>query len=213
MNKPKIGDKYIIEIDSHMTNKNGDLYGVKNFRSLVFDQSGLGRLTPYDEESAYAEGYTNAESKYREARDQVEREAYQRGLDDAWSAARKIVVSKTDVGYSIKELSLVFGNYFIEQIFLNHTAAEAVEKIRAYEERKAQEDEIKVGDEVEFKTNDICIRYVVTKIDDSGWMCGIETYNQLDSSRKGAVICFEANKVKKTGRCEDLSWLFGGEGK
>ena len=49
MNKPKIGDKYIIEIDSHMTNAKGDLYGVKGFNSLVFDQNGLDKLTRLEE--------------------------------------------------------------------------------------------------------------------------------------------------------------------
>lgn len=41
---PQIGDKYIIEIESHMTNKNGDLYGIKGFNALVFDRNGLDRL-------------------------------------------------------------------------------------------------------------------------------------------------------------------------
>jgi hypothetical protein len=40
-----IGDRYVIEIDSKMTNKNGTLYGVKGFKNLVFDEEGLSRLT------------------------------------------------------------------------------------------------------------------------------------------------------------------------
>lgn len=40
----KIGDKFIIEIDSVMTNKNGTLYGIKEFKSLVFDDYGLEQL-------------------------------------------------------------------------------------------------------------------------------------------------------------------------
>ena len=40
-----IGDRYVIEIDSKMTNKNGTLYGIKGFKSLVFDEEGLSRLT------------------------------------------------------------------------------------------------------------------------------------------------------------------------
>lgn len=39
-----IGDKYIIEIDSVMTNKKGKLYGIKGFRTLTFDEYGLGQL-------------------------------------------------------------------------------------------------------------------------------------------------------------------------
>ena len=40
----KVGDKFIIEIDSVMTNKNGKLYGVKGFKSLVLDDYGVEQL-------------------------------------------------------------------------------------------------------------------------------------------------------------------------
>ena len=39
----------------------------------------ISRLTPYTEDSAYAHGYTEAESKYREIRDELEKQAHQRG--------------------------------------------------------------------------------------------------------------------------------------
>ena len=47
----KPGDKFIIEIDSVMTNKNCTLYGIKGFTSLVFDEYGLGRLVKIDFDS------------------------------------------------------------------------------------------------------------------------------------------------------------------
>jgi len=54
----KPGDKFVIEIDSVMTNKNGTLYGIKGFTSLVFDEYGLGCLKEYNpdvvEESIYS---------------------------------------------------------------------------------------------------------------------------------------------------------------
>lgn len=40
----KIGDKFAIEIDSVMTSKNETLYGIKGFKSLVFDEYGLEQL-------------------------------------------------------------------------------------------------------------------------------------------------------------------------
>ena len=55
----KTGDKFIIEIDSVMTNKNGTLYGIKGFTSLVFDECDLGRfarLDPDSLESAFESG-------------------------------------------------------------------------------------------------------------------------------------------------------------
>lgn len=40
----KIGDKFVIEIDSVMTNKKGNLYGIKGFKTLTFDDYGLEQL-------------------------------------------------------------------------------------------------------------------------------------------------------------------------
>lgn len=40
----KTGDKFIIEIDSVMTNKHGTLYGIKGFKTLMFDDYGLEQL-------------------------------------------------------------------------------------------------------------------------------------------------------------------------
>ncbi len=48
--KYKTGDKFIVEIDSVMTNKKGTLYGIKGFKSLVFDEYGLELLERVDEE-------------------------------------------------------------------------------------------------------------------------------------------------------------------
>ena len=46
----KPGDKFVIEIDSVMTSKKGTLYGIKGFKSLVFDEYGLSQL-----EKAYSD--------------------------------------------------------------------------------------------------------------------------------------------------------------
>lgn len=48
----KPGDKFVIEIDSVMTNKNGTLYGIKGFKSLVFDEYGLSQLEKEDVDMA-----------------------------------------------------------------------------------------------------------------------------------------------------------------
>lgn len=48
---PKIGDRYIIEIDDILsnTNKTECLYRIKGFNSLVFDQRGIDKLLKYDD--------------------------------------------------------------------------------------------------------------------------------------------------------------------
>ena len=52
----KIGDKFVIEIDSVMTNKNGTLYGIKGFKSLVFDEYGLEQLEKIPSKFEYCVG-------------------------------------------------------------------------------------------------------------------------------------------------------------
>ena len=164
-----MGKKYIIELEEtpfiqHF--KNGaweTIYRVKGFNSLVFDWNGLQMLTPYTEDSAYAHGYTEAESKYREIRDELEKQAYQRGykeaydtayadaeeiyesgkrvmyqkgLKDAWEAARKITGSVTDGSLNYNELNVLFGSKYPESIINKYSASEAIEKIRQYEQEK-----------------------------------------------------------------------------
>lgn len=203
MSKPKIGDKYIIEIDSHMTNKNGDLYGVKGFRSLVLDQNSLEKLMPYDADEAYAEGYTLAESKYREARHQLGLETYQRGLDDAWDAARKIALAESDGGMSTDAFGKVFGFFAASNILKNNTATEAIEKIREYEKQKRQETKIHIGDEVFFTMFGRKIKGIaVDREVDGAWNVVGE---------KGALMKIGTADLTKTGRHVDLSELFGGE--
>ena len=55
----KVGDKFVIEIDSVMTNKNGKLYGIKGFKSLVFDEHGLDKLERVCDRDAYMAGYND----------------------------------------------------------------------------------------------------------------------------------------------------------
>lgn len=110
----------------------------------------LPKYTEPDTEAAYAHGYSNAETKYKA---QV-KEAYQKGLSDAWEAARKIVTTK---GIPADDMAMIFDdevNY--DYIFSHYSASECIEKIRQYEQEK--EEQIQVGDEVDWMGN----KYVVT---------------------------------------------------
>lgn len=115
--------KYIIELEDKPFHKgNGDfLYRVKGFKSLVFDMTGISKLTPYTESNL----------------EQVRKEAYEQGLSDAWEAARKIASNNAGQNYSI------FGQYFTGKILNTHSASEAIEKIQAYEQKKEEQKEEK----------------------------------------------------------------------
>ena len=71
--------------------------------------------------------------------------AYQCGLDDTWEAARKVVLCAEEGGLSIEELDEIFGCSTIQQVFRRYSVQQTIEKLKAYEEQKAN-DEIKVGD-------------------------------------------------------------------
>lgn len=178
-----VGDRFIIEIGAiadvqglGADNDNIDtLYKVKGFNSLVFDDNGIKKL-----------------AKAKDLKDEVE-EAYKKGLNDAWEAARKICAGrfagKIDTGH-----------------ILNFTATEALDKIKAYEEEKSK---ISVGDEIDIDD----IRAVVTCVDEENdrvfvlYVDGyIDEIEEIDENVKPA----------KTGRHFDeveslLKVLKGGE--
>lgn len=84
--------------------------------------------------------------------------AYQKGLDEAWKAARRISVIELNGGLAGKELMKIYGTMDIHKIYDDNTASEAIEKLKAYEEK--QSDKIEVGDEVNWLGD--C--FVVTRI-------------------------------------------------
>ena len=52
----KTGDKFVIEIDSVMTNKKGNLYGIKGFKTLTFGDYGLEQLERIPGENKFRVG-------------------------------------------------------------------------------------------------------------------------------------------------------------
>ena len=68
--------------------------------------------------------------------EKAQEEAYQRGLNDAWDAAQKIA----NMPYGEEEKAFGSGGWsFIDK----HTASEAIEKIRQYEQEKEKSEEQK----------------------------------------------------------------------
>lgn len=186
-----MGKKYIIELEEtpfiqHF--KNGaweTIYRVKGFNSLVFDWNGLQMLTPYTEpdleqvrKEAYDKCMDEAEmSAYKLYSPKID-EAYQRGLSDAWEAARKIA----NIPYGEEEKVIGSDGW---TFIINHTASEAIEKIRQYEQKK--EEQIQVGDEVV----STCGKAVVHEVNG-----GNVYYIYADGERGYNPI----NQVRKTGR-------------
>lgn len=185
-----MGDKYIIELEDKPFHKeDGDfLYRAKGFNSLVFDWNGLQMLTPYTEpdldairNEAYEKGVQDTKQHWVDApRTCAYQLGYENGLNDAWEAARKI-------GYSLKTsiVTEIFGTPYSSQIFSDTSAAEAIAKIRQYEQEKEQK--IKVGDEV----NAPCGKAVVT---------GMENDSARYVYSSGEYGFMEKSNLTRTGR-------------
>ena len=85
----------------------------------------ISRLTPYTEPDL----------------EQVRKEAYENGLSDAWEAARKIYGSATKHGLPTEVITKIFRddgkeNFNYWDIVEDFSPAEAIERIRQYEQEK-----------------------------------------------------------------------------
>lgn len=187
--------KYIIEIPE---DKITDFVGSTHFlmpymiaRHIGHHDTGL-PIEPYTEPDLGALAKENFERGYRQRKAEDEKEiqeVYQRGLSDAWEAARKIASDNAGRNYSI------FGQHFTVEILNTHSASECIEKIRQYEQ-----EQIQVGDEVipretEYDT------MIVTRLwkDDYDSDC-------IDAiGFDGRISSFLVSRVSKTGKHYEIA--------
>ena len=80
--------------------------------------------------------------------EEAEEKAYNRGLNDAWEVARKLVHPRLG-GYTEEQKHRIFVQYISsDSILQNFSASEAITKIQESEDKQKQDTEIKVGDEI-----------------------------------------------------------------
>lgn len=126
---------------------------------------------------------------------ELQDEAYQAGLNDAWEAAKKLFSSMADSDIE-KAFPIEWNNGGFKAL-MNLQPQEAIAKLKAYEDKPS--DRIEVGDVVE--------RYVDGKLDSKGiylqedggyWRCLFDT---------GAVLmtfAYPKGQFKKTGKHYDI---------
>lgn len=186
-----MGKKYIIELNPDCVE--GEYLRIP--ARIAGEQQWLmtkAALTPCTEldlvqirKDAYAEGYK--EGMQLSIDDAKLKEEYQRGLNDAWDAARKIVTMPDRDFINSDILDLDPG----ESIFIKYTASEAIEKIRQYEQ---EQKEIKVGDEVE--NTQTGVKFIVTHMwENNRGEQGVSGFN-YGCSAFSTVL----DLVRKTGR-------------
>ena len=140
------------------------------------------------QDTAYKKGLHDGESKCRYCNE------YQRGLDDAWEAARKIVL---DEGIDMDTLCTIFRRGCSDSIIKDYSAAEVIEKLQAYEEKQKAEDEINVGDTVNLKDGSRDNDGIVTKSWDN------DRHFIMWADGSGGV--WDKEYIVKTGRHFDIS--------
>ena len=144
-------------------------------------------------EAAYDKGYKAAKQDIVAAGNKSE---YERGLNDAEKAVRRLTVSIAAGGLTPGEKQMIFGLSQDYVILTNFSMSEIIEKIREYDERKRQEvkktcdDEIHIGDEI--CLNSGTRKYIVTAFLDNGKLFVLED--------DGFTVLFDCNEIHKTGR-------------
>lgn len=108
-------------------------------------------------EQAYQRGFKNGENSRIDECAKALDEAVIAGRDEAWEAARTIIDFWFNVAYcdpnklaQLLDIDAHIGDCVFEKFFEQFSASEAIEKIKAYEEKKQEKDEIRVGDEVTY---------------------------------------------------------------
>ena len=182
----KVGDRFIIEIEEVFTGKATGYpqYRIRGFDKLVMDDRGLVRLSKFDERSIYDKGYKG-------------------GLNDAWDVVKKIIEPAYDGGYSFDVLHKIFCESAIRSILKHNTAAEAIAKIKAYEDKQKQDAEIKVGDEIIIhnKADEEIYKAAVIDIDTNEGLWAFDENGCIIVIEPDRYLGEEANtEVKKTNR-------------
>lgn len=130
----------------------------------------------------------------------VPEKTYDDGLNEAWAAARKIVLRKEHGGLPCKDLEIIFERepeWEVEySVFKNLTPQEVISKLEAYEAEK----KIRVGDVV---IGNI-FKGVVTAI------CNERAFIIYDD---GSTKEISLDKCQKTGKHIDISYILAEIGK
>lgn len=121
-------------------------------------------------------------------------ESYQRGLEDAWKCARRLLFNVEDGGMSTSELCEIFHRNGFYSILKDYSVQEAMKRIEDYEKQK---DAIKIGDEIEQITNSgnpTGVSCIVTNIGD-------DKFNGITEDGKAVTCSSQINRWwRKTGR-------------
>lgn len=141
-------------------------------------------------ETGYDEGVKDGTVKSESYISGKEQEAYYKGLREAWECARKIVSPKGE-GYNATDFE-VFG---VKDAF-ELTARQAISKLKEYEERCEEAEEVtnilNVGDEIKFCDTIEVVTHLMST--------GIQTIDGMGNVSTWYFEDYPLNGWEKTGR-------------
>lgn len=122
-------------------------------------------------------------------------EAYNRGLQDAWELAKKIVLDVSKGGIPERDMRSMFGEkWTVSDILKNYTPQEAFTKLEGYEEK------IEVGDVVERMNDGAKFLIITEEYDSSEYDFGVIVLQDMTIDR----ITGSGKHFKKTGKHIDI---------
>lgn len=144
MGKAKVGDKFIIEVDSvYKDTNNNELYKIKGFNSLVFDSNGIDKLVDYNElaipvkremvNNAHQNGYA---------------EGYKAGAEAQLKACEKVINDITTIGSDKEFLRNMYGVDNLWEVLKSHEISEIIAHYKNYKSvvSKTSSHILRVGD-------------------------------------------------------------------
>lgn len=151
-------------------------------KETVEQTEGLCKEAATNVRNAYDRGYKQG---FKDGLADLSRQDYEKGLNDAWTTARKVLFNANLPKSLLEELSVSSFAGVIE----NCSASEVIQKIEELEKQNNANSGIIVGDEV---VDDYYGRGVVTRVCNN--TCAI---TWLDTGTNGVL---HASSVKQTGR-------------
>lgn len=158
---------------------------------------------------SYDKGYKDgkADTPFTDT-EEAEKKAYNKGLNDAWELVKRIESTPEDGGLTNKQIVEVFGQYWSSfELYRMFSPGEAMNLMKAYEDKQKQDAEIKVGDEIVYSDG---IKGVVVGISNTVGQISVLN-NKYDVPQ-----LLVKSRAKKTGRtfpqiAEVLAELRGAE--
>lgn len=187
----KTGDKFIIELGEKIKQYHETPDGKQNLIDTVYRIEGANAaITEKDLQNL--EEYKKKPTIPREV---IEKEGYEKGLNELWETLKQVQ------NMSLKDYEECTGLIFKYDLYSKITPMELVEKFKEWKEKKAAEEEIKVGDEIE--SSEQPEKAVVLRIETDGyWGC-------LQNNQFFTVNDKQKKYWKKTGKhYEEVEKIF-----